>query len=74
MVREAQWLEAVRPVVLMPVSQQKLMTVKRLTLVQSWGFFSQKISLFGCNVARAFSPHVQLRSYFCPYLGIKLVS
>ena len=29
--------------------------LKRLNLVQSWGFFSLKISLFGCNVAHAFS-------------------
>ena len=31
-------------------SNQKLMTLKGLTLVQWWGF-----SLFGCNVGRAFS-------------------
>ena len=30
---------------------QKIMTLRRLTLVQSWGFLSLKISLFGCNVA-----------------------
>ena len=35
---------------------QRLMTLKGLTLVESWVFFCLKISLFGCNVARAFSP------------------
>ena len=30
------------------------MTLKRLILIQSWGLFSLKISLFGCNVARHF--------------------
>ena len=33
---------------------QKIMTLKRLSLVHSWGFFSKKTCLFGCNVARAF--------------------
>ena len=31
------------------------MTVKRLTLAQSWDFLSLKISLFESKVARAFS-------------------
>ena len=40
--------------VLMPY-KQKLITLRRLTLAQSWDFLSLKISLLGCNVARAFS-------------------
>ena len=31
------------------------MTLKRLNLVQSWGLWGSKGSLFGCNVVRAFS-------------------
>ena len=34
--------------------KQKLMTLKRLTLVQNRGFLSLKFSFFGCNVARVF--------------------
>ena len=34
---------------------QKLVILKRLTLVQSWGFLNLKISFFGCNIACAFS-------------------
>ena len=36
---------------------QKLMTMKHLNLIQSWGFLSLKVTLFGCDVriAHAFS-------------------
>ena len=36
-------------------SYQKLMSLKHFTLVQSWGFCSLRISLFGCNLACKFS-------------------
>ena len=35
--------------------KQKLGTLKRLTLVESWGFFCLEIFSFGCNVALALS-------------------
>ena len=54
--------------------RQKLMALKHLTLLQSWRFFSLRVSLFGCNVARAFSHAYSFDLIFCPYLGIKLVS
>ena len=48
------------------------MTLMHLTLVQSWGFFSLKMSLFGCYVARAFSCACGFDLIiFRPYLGIK---
>ena len=41
---------------------QKLVTLKRLNLVHSWCFFSLKISLFGCNVARCALSHADAAS------------
>ena len=55
------------------ISIQKLINLKRLILVQSWGFWSLKNSSFGCNVARAFSRACSI-DLILSIFGITLVS
>ena len=58
----------------MIMSCHKLMTLKRLTLVQSWGFLSLKNLLIWMQRNWRIFPRLPLPSYLCPYLGIRLAS